>query len=114
MVLTAYFVLSPVTGLFCHRHQRNCFHRLDTSVGGVRTTRLRRPPSCRSSKALSASTASHPAFVTTAKRPSVERDGVSFKSDLGQTGNGIFFQKGLDGPNHFDPVQQNSVLARAP
>src|SRR5260370_26523336 len=24
MVLTAYFVLSPVTGLFCHRHQRIC------------------------------------------------------------------------------------------
>jgi len=33
MVLTAYFVLSPVTGLFCHRHQRNCFRQLDTSVG---------------------------------------------------------------------------------
>ena len=30
---TAYFVLSPVTGLSCHRHRRNCFHQLDTSVG---------------------------------------------------------------------------------
>jgi len=26
-------VLSPVTGLFCHRHRRNCFRQLDTSVG---------------------------------------------------------------------------------
>ena len=26
------FVLSPAIGLFCHRHRRNCFHRLDTSV----------------------------------------------------------------------------------
>src|SRR5229473_3717960 len=25
MVLTAYVVLSPVTGLFCHRRQRICF-----------------------------------------------------------------------------------------
>src|SRR5271165_3046419 len=29
----AYFVLSPVTGLFCHRRRRNCFRRLDASVG---------------------------------------------------------------------------------
>ena len=33
MVLTAYFVLSPVTGLFCHRRLRKCFRQLDTSVG---------------------------------------------------------------------------------
>jgi hypothetical protein len=33
MVLTVSFVLSPVTGLFCHRHQRNCSRQLDTSVG---------------------------------------------------------------------------------
>ena len=31
MVLTVSFVLSPVTGLVCHRHRR--FRRLDTSVG---------------------------------------------------------------------------------
>src|SRR6202023_2894579 len=30
---TAYFVLSPATGLSCHRRRRNCFHRLDASVG---------------------------------------------------------------------------------
>src|ERR1700682_553840 len=33
MVLTVSFVLSPVTGLFCHRHRQNCFRQLDTSVG---------------------------------------------------------------------------------
>ena len=32
MVLTAYFVLFPVIGLFCHRHSRNCFRELDASV----------------------------------------------------------------------------------
>jgi hypothetical protein len=30
---TAYFALSPVTGLSCHRHQRFVTRRLDTSVG---------------------------------------------------------------------------------
>ena len=56
MVLTAYFALSPATGLFCHRHPRNCFRELDTSVGAsgphdfaVRVSALRpkahqRPP----------------------------------------------------------------------
>jgi len=42
MVLTAYFVLSPVTGLSCHRHRREIpptWHQRR----GVRTTRLRRP-----------------------------------------------------------------------
>jgi hypothetical protein len=29
----AYFVLSPVTGLFCHRRLRNHFRKLDASVG---------------------------------------------------------------------------------
>jgi len=30
---TAYSALSPVTGLVCHRHWRNCFRQLDASVG---------------------------------------------------------------------------------
>jgi hypothetical protein len=33
MVLTVSFVLSPVTGLFCHRRLVNTFTKLDTSVG---------------------------------------------------------------------------------
>jgi hypothetical protein len=33
MVLTVSFVLSPVTGLVCHRYLRNTFRKLDTSVG---------------------------------------------------------------------------------
>src|ERR1700724_830783 len=30
---TAYFVPCPATGLSCHRRRRNCFRRLDASVG---------------------------------------------------------------------------------
>jgi hypothetical protein len=33
MVLTVSFVLSPVTGLVCHRRQRSCLRELDASVG---------------------------------------------------------------------------------
>jgi hypothetical protein len=53
MVLTAYFVLSPATGLFCHRRLAENSAKLDTSVGvsgphdfAVRfgSTRLAPPP----------------------------------------------------------------------
>jgi hypothetical protein len=32
MVLTVSFVLFPVIGLCCHRHQRSCLRQLDASV----------------------------------------------------------------------------------
>src|SRR5215212_5653588 len=32
MVLTVSSALSPVIGLYCHRHRRNCFRQLDASV----------------------------------------------------------------------------------
>ena len=64
---TAYSVLSPVTGLFCH-----CRLRIAPQTWrqrrGVRTTRLCRPPQRRSSRALPASTASRLTSVTIAKR----------------------------------------------
>jgi len=49
MVLTVSFELL-VTGLFCHRHWRNCLPPTWRQRRGVRTTRLRRPLlRCRSS-----------------------------------------------------------------
>jgi hypothetical protein len=36
-------VLSPVTGLFCHRRSADHSARLERQRRGVRTTRLRRP-----------------------------------------------------------------------
>ncbi len=44
-----------------------------------------------------ASIASRPASVTIAIRPSVGRDGVDVKFDLGQTRKKIFLKMGLDG-----------------
>jgi hypothetical protein len=52
--------------------------------------------------------------VTIAKRPSEERDGKGYATDLGRARNGKFFELGLDYPNHLDPLQQNSVLRKSP
>ena len=76
MVLTVYFVLSPATGLFCHRRLRNTFRKLDASVGAsgphdfaVRVDAIRRWH-------LRVHRISRPTFVTIAKRPSYRvRDG---------------------------------------
>jgi hypothetical protein len=95
MVLTVSFVLSPVTGLVCHRRRRNCFRELDASVGApgphdfavrlsaVRYRRIsvhRIPPRVRDDR----------------ERPSGGRDGGRYRFDLGQARSGIFLQKGLD------------------
>src|SRR5580692_3555158 len=74
MVLTAYFVLSPVTGLSCHRRSRwNCFLRkLDASVGASGphgfAVRLTRRPSC----VAKASTASRSNVRDDAYAPLIE------------------------------------------
>src|SRR5256884_8810588 len=127
MVLTAYFVLSPATNSSCHRRWQikgsSNPVELDfasaslTPATGARTTRLCRPLKRRSSCTLAdrsrgssrpatacapdalASTASRPAFVTIANRPSVGRDSERSRSDLRQTRRKIFLQKGLD--RHF-------------
>jgi hypothetical protein len=70
MVLTVSFVLFPVTGLVCHRRQRKYFRQLDASVGASEPHDFAVRLTCCSSKAPSASTASRPAFVTIAIRPS--------------------------------------------
>jgi hypothetical protein len=88
-----YFGLSPVIGLFCHRHRRNYFRQLDAGVEAsgphdfaVRLSALRL---C----APSASTASRLASVTIASRPSVRRDGSGYIADLGEARSEIFSKK---------------------
>src|SRR5882724_3835114 len=72
---TAYFALSPVTTLF-DTVACASYRRLDANDWGVRTTRLRRTLQHHSSSALPASTASRPAFVTIAIRPSCRNETV--------------------------------------
>jgi hypothetical protein len=60
----------------------------------------------RSSPTLPASTASRPAFVTIAKRPSGGRDDGAYSFDLGKRRSGIFLKKGLDSRIDNPPVGQ--------
>jgi hypothetical protein len=106
MVLTVSFALSPVIGLSCHRRLADISTKLDAGVEAsgphdfaVRLKRI-------SSSALSASTASRPAFVTIAKRPSWGRDGEGYGCDLPQTRTGKFLERGLDRWNQVDWLQQ--------
>jgi hypothetical protein len=43
----------------------------------------------------------------------VGRDGEAYSFDLGQTGNGMFLQMGLDSPNQIDPLQQIRLLKKS-
>jgi hypothetical protein len=135
MVLTAYFVLSPVTGLSCHRHWRIKAHH--DPVGQIappqdltpasgrqdHTTspsaanifrqhardRSRENPPCDHIARLNAaaSTASHPYVRDDRDTPlCVGRDGGGYRSDLGQERTGIFLRKGLDTGCAEQPVGQ--------
>src|ERR1700682_2357521 len=65
--------------------------------------------SARFVKRAAASTASRPASVTIAIRPSVGRDGGGYRSDLGQAGTEIFLQMGLDRANQIESFQEIAV-----
>ena len=97
MVLTAYIVLSPGTGLFCPRHRRNRFRQLSASVGApgphdfaVRISAARlasplRPP--------------HPASNVRDDRDTPllwRRDSRNTTTDFGFGKSEIFFTRGLD------------------
>src|SRR5216684_912501 len=125
MVLTAYVVLSPVTGLFCHRRQRIWFclspvgptqlRELDASVGasGPHDFAVRSNISRRRAVDRSRIQRTRPAIPSRAKRcrvhriPSrvrddhdtplcVGRDAKSSRGDLGGAKTGIFLHSGLD------------------
>jgi hypothetical protein len=143
MVLTVYFALSPVTGLFCHRRQRmygsSAPGRADlpsanltpasgrqdhtTSPYAAIATRPRAVdrsqifrPALRSPcvQNAAASTASLPAFVTMANAPLVGWDAKSSRCDLGCTKTEIFLRRGLDCPNQVEKSQQIARHAQRP
>jgi hypothetical protein len=70
MVLTAYFALSPVTGLFCHRRLRNTFRELDASVGASGPHDFAVRVGVARQRHLRVHRIPLPTFVTIAKRPS--------------------------------------------
>ena len=112
MVLTAYSALSPVTGLDCHRRQRNFFHQLDASVGalgphGFAVREISASSAQDVCAAPPASIASLPYVRDDRETPlCVGRDGERYAGELGQKGMGIFLRGGLDDPNQTDLVRQ--------
>jgi hypothetical protein len=111
MVLTVSFVLSPVTGLVCHRHWRSCLRQLDTSVGvsgphdfAVRFSAVRQehirvhriPPRVRDDRDTPLS---------------VGRNGSGYRSDLGIVKTEIFLREGLDTKIAEEPVGQISGVS---
>src|SRR5258708_25713767 len=79
MVLTVSFVLSPVIGLFCHRHPWNCCPTNLTPASGCQDHTTSPSALALFVNSAAASTASRPASVTIAIRPSVGRDGRVLK-----------------------------------
>jgi hypothetical protein len=76
---TAYFVLSPVSGLYCHRCRPRTGGADRRQGRGARTTRLRRPlrrfrPVKRSPDVTASIASQAQRIVTIAKRPSVGRE----------------------------------------
>jgi hypothetical protein len=86
-----------VTGLVCHPRPRKLPSANLTPASG-RQDHTTSPSAdiAPSSEAPSASTASRPASVTIASRPSVGRDGRACRDDLPDGESKIFFAKGLD------------------
>src|SRR3954452_7417094 len=70
MVLTVSFVISSVIGLCCHRRQQNEFRQLDASIEASGPHDFAVRETLRIVERAFASTASRPAFVTIASRPS--------------------------------------------
>ena len=97
MVLTGYLVLSPATGLVCHRRLARLIAKLDASVGAsgphafaVRFSAVRQWH-------IGVHRIPLPTFVTIASAPfGVGRDGGASASDLGDMDSEIFFSEGLD------------------
>jgi hypothetical protein len=110
MVLTVSFALSPVTGLCCHRRLADTSANL-TPASGRQDHTTSPSASVPFVSDTATSTASRPASVTIAIRPSEGWDGYGCKSDLGQARTGIFLRKGLDTPSPNSPSGKSGAWA---
>jgi hypothetical protein len=93
---TAYFVISPAIGLFCHRRLQRLSCKLDASVeaSGPHDFSVRKL-----SALVSRAARVHripPRVCDDGQRPSVGQDGCEYRTDLGLRKIRIFLQKGLD------------------
>jgi hypothetical protein len=106
----------PVAVVRMRRRRRSLDDRIRpaTGVGTIRAPAVRSQETCPATPFApdaAASTASQPAFVTTAKRPfagwDVASDSADFPDGLSKT----FFAEGLDSPNHLEMPAKISLYA---
>ena len=96
MVLTVSFVLSPVTGLCCHRRLRDNSRKLDASVGASGPHDFAvRVSAARQSRAF-ASTASTPDVRDDRETPLFRVGQPTHDDDLRRKNSGKFLRAGLD------------------
>src|SRR6478735_2610125 len=112
MVLTVSFVLSPVTGLFCHRRLAKNFPRNLTPASGRQYHTTSPSASARFVKSCIRVHRIPPALMTLRNAPLSGRDARSNAADLPDDESGIFLLRGLDRANHVDAAQQISLLAQ--
>ena len=96
MVLTACFVLSPATGLFCHRRLRKLSFANLTPASGRQDHTTSPSASAPFVYGASASIASPAALMTLANAPLWLETGRVSATDLPDGASGIFFAEGLD------------------
>jgi hypothetical protein len=108
MVLTASFVLSPATGLSCHRRPRKLPSANLTPASGRQDHTTSPSASAPFVIGASTSTAPHPASVTIAIRPSSGTGWREYASDLLFRKIRIFFRRGLD--RQISNVQSTSLI----
>src|SRR3979490_1057316 len=98
---TAYFVLSPVTGLFCHRHPRKLPSANLTPASG-RQDHTPSPSASRRSRLWRRLRPPHPVptFVTMANAPLSGRDGGIYTTDLSSEKQKFFFDRGWTRQKH--------------
>ena len=107
--------LTPASGRQDHTTSPYAATSLVRSLGD-RSQAAKPALQSRRAQNAAASTASRPAFVTIAIRPSVRRDSESSKCDLGQVGTEIFFRKTeirLDTPVNKRPDGQIKGASRS-
>jgi hypothetical protein len=110
MVLTVSFVLSPVTGLSCHRRQQIITCRLDASVGASGPHDFAVRNECRSSARPCCVHRNPAPDVCDDREPPLlwVQDGADHTPDFGFGKTEIFFTGGLDRFSRSRPVGQIS------
>jgi hypothetical protein len=113
MVLTAYFAISPETGLFCLRHPQEALLPKNLIPASGHQDHATSPSACECVRRTHSRRPPHPALNVRddAYAPLIEAGRVEIAGDLASSGSEIFFRPGLDDPNHVEMARRNRFYA---